>query len=405
MSVIRVREPNPVPPRPLGSRYFRQLADFLLSTGATGRTPGLLPPTNGGRSPLVALDPPSTLRLDSIRAIGEQGLPILSDPSDPPLKLDAEDLASGAHTVHAALFLEREEIGPMEEFFAPSGLGSARVHVDARHRVSLVAEDARLDAWDALPVAKVLREREGGALRTFLDAKFHPPIRDLRAFARPDVVRRLVERSIRALDQASGAPWVDLARVELLALGNLADAAEPGVAFAQIQRCLHLLHNVPQLDYRPGTGLLGMRFAHERFGEYLCLLEDALDGGEAPSRYPTLIVVDGQSYQHLDGEFARTNGTWTWIAPPSFRSMNGLVVYFPGRAVGEIPQLKCSKVRGVAERFDNAVRGENVSAPGAAVSLPCVNGHVEHVFAMPLQVADELALSRQMEMGHGLYYR
>jgi hypothetical protein len=403
-----LKEPNPAAGRPLTTRFFTELAEYLEATSSIGREYGLLPPRPREKHVLADLDTPDVLRLPTLRAIGERGLPLIVEPEDLDGRirpLDTRELPAGPHTVYACLGWDRVECGPVEEHSSQDGVGGARIATYRRAPIVLAAGEKRLNYRDWLAVAEIERTRSNGALRTVLNTRFHPPVLSMQAYALPNPLVRLADVGLGALEDLGLSPEACTARVEAAALRNIAETASPVVAFLQTQRCLAYLRAANP----PGLVLDGRlendTFAHATFCEFLARLAEDLCHRIPLELYPATLEVDGSRFQRLSGELVEEENFWAWIsADPKFVA-NGFALYFPRVVARELPQLRYGRRKGDLATFAAPVAAQNLSASGSVLILADLNDRVDRVYLTGTSGTAHERLRKLLENGHALYYR
>lgn len=402
-----ILEPNPAHDRILSTEFLTQQADYFESQATWGRSCGLLPPPAGERHVLADLDPPDVLQLPGIRAIGECGWPIVAEATDAEFQispLDTRDLPAGRHRVYACLEAHRTPCGPIEEYDDPESGSSERAPVYRRARVVLAVGDERFVHRDWIAVADLVRERSAGLVRTHLDPAFHPPILDMRAWARPrNPLMRLAERVLPQIDDLADAPWLAALRAELQTLRALAEAAPAAVAFTQAQRCLGLVR-AARLPFVPDGGLESFRYHPADVAAFLVALDESLDRSADDALYPETLCAGHRRYHRIDGEFVRQQALWMWSPPAHIEQASGLAVYFPRAVQAELPVVRYGRARDDATAFAAATFASDFAGPGCLVLFEDIKGRLERVFLAPVTPAMDLRLERRMLDGHALYY-
>jgi len=400
--------PNLVEGQGLTLELLDQWSLVFEDTAASGRRVGLVSPANGKGMFDPYLDPADVLNLDAIHAIGERGLSIYADRKVEGAGIapfDTKDLSQGTHEVYACLSWEKAPCGDM---FEEPGLPGTSSPILAprfrRARIVLEAGENRLTHRDWIHVARIVREQRDGLSRTLLDTRFHPPVRDMSAYARRNPLLMLCEKALQDLVVRDGSKPATSLRVELTLLRNIAQTATPLAAFAQAQRCLGLLQLEGLFSPPLNQRLQSFRFDPRTFCDFLAHLQQELDQPVAP-RFPESLKIDEAWYLRLAGEFGFNEaGFLAWDPDAPDRMARALAIYMPGADRSLLPVVRYGFQSNDDGRFDVAVHGEVTSSSGAAYLLKKLPHPLTTIYVTSTAGRLFQSLRHHLGDGHGVYY-
>ncbi len=398
---------NPIPHLRLTREFLLDQISYAEWHGRVGSRPGLLPPVGAEPSLQLDMEPADVMWLRRLTAIGELGQPLLvGDGGRDVSPLDTTRLGVGRHRVFAALERTREPCGDVVECLPADGARRAvSGHAHLKPRVSLVVGDDRFQHRDWLEIAHVERARDRGAMRTFLDGSFHPAIRDMSAYTKPNPLVTLARLGLDACGDIESEIARVVLRSELVVLQNVATHGCPQLAVIQAQRCLALLSELGGAAVPVHAGAERVRYAPDTVCRFLSTVAgDLADGGDGPV-YPDIIRVDETSYQRLDGELEEDGRYWTWQARrPGGLWANGLVIYLPRSSPDALPIVQFGQHKAEPHSFRRARTSHANGRPGATLRLDPITERLGAIYLVTDAAQHELELRAQLGDGHAIYY-
>jgi hypothetical protein len=404
--------PNPVAGRYLTRELFEEWESYFERHGTLGRRCGLFVDAAGSKTVLPYLNPPDVVVLPALRAIGVNGFPIIASAGsigEGITPLDAAVLPDGRHKVYACLAWDKAPCGDLFEDPGSAGGQPIRAQVSRHSRVVLEAGERRLEHRDWIQVAVLDRVRTHVSMQTRLDGRFHPQVRDMRAYAFSNPLLELPALVLQEVIERGQAGSASGLRCELSILQSIAEEASSLEAFMQVQRCLALMRGIEPALLPVDHRLEEYKYTPDSFCAFLADLRDVLSPHDIRPLFPDLLKIDSASngtYQKLPEGLKEEETGWTWSPARGQFAANALAIYLPKAKPGTLPVIQYSQPERTGP-FHVAQPGRQIGdtgGQGAVVLMTEIGYPVRKIFVTVAAQQDRHRLRQYLGDGYALYY-